>query len=119
MSIQHLILSTYDETLHGTPLGSAHITPTDILLLLIHRADRCFKLPEKNFPLELHDDYIKAWKSVYGEGHTAFESSIEGALNLAKKIGDEHGGMQTLITGSLYLIGGALRLLEPNRPRLA
>ena len=49
----------------------------------------------------------------------AFELSIEGALNLAKKIGDENGGMQTLITGSLYLIGGALRLLEPNRPKAA
>ena len=25
VSIQHLILSTYDETLNGTPSGSAHI----------------------------------------------------------------------------------------------
>ena len=32
VSIQHLILSTYDETLNGTPLGSAHIALYDICL---------------------------------------------------------------------------------------
>ena len=82
-------------------------------------ADRCFKQPNKDSLSELQDDYIKVWKSVHGEGHTAFEPSIEGALNLAKQIGDENGGMKTLITGSLYLIGGALRLLEPARPKVA
>ena len=81
--------------------------------------DRCFVHPEMNSLSELQDDYIRVWKSVYGECQTAFESSIQGALNLAKKIGDENGGMQTLITGSLYLIGGALRLLEPIRPKVA
>ena len=35
VSIQHLILSTYDETLNGTPSGSAHISPYDILFRLI------------------------------------------------------------------------------------
>ena len=30
ISIQHLILSTYDETLNGTPSGSAHIALHDI-----------------------------------------------------------------------------------------
>ena len=35
ISIKHLILSTYDETLHGTPAGSVHITPCDISVRLI------------------------------------------------------------------------------------
>ncbi|KAK3173247.1 hypothetical protein OEA41_006576 [Lepraria neglecta] len=100
----------------------SHISDRDgagllrLIAKTLQERDRCFEHPEKNFPLELQNEYIEAWKSVYGEGHAAFESSIEGALNLAKKIGEEQGGMQTLITGSLYLIGGALRLLEP-RPK--
>ena len=32
---------------------------------------------------------------------------------LAKRIGDQEGGMQTLVTGSLYLVGGALNILCP------
>ena len=96
-----------------------HTLLSMILVYADASADRCFKHPEKVFPPELQDEYIKVWKTVYGEGHTAFESSIEGALNLAKRIGDENGGMQTLITGSLYVIGGALRLLDSNRTKVA
>ena len=40
------------------------------------------------------------------------EPTIEGALDRAREIGNRGNGMQTLITGSLYLIGGVLRLLE-------
>ena len=38
---------------------------------------------------------------------------IEEALSLARKIGEQNHGMQTLITGSLHLVGGALNLLNP------
>ena len=34
-SIQHLILSTYDETPNGTPSGNAYIAPYDMLFRLI------------------------------------------------------------------------------------
>lgn len=42
------------------------------------------------------------------------EPTIEGALELAKKIDDQGNGMQTLIPGSLYPVGGALHFLEPQ-----
>lgn len=42
------------------------------------------------------------------------EQTIEGALNTARRIGEEKGGMQTLVTGSLHLVGGALNLLRPG-----
>jgi folylpolyglutamate synthase len=41
------------------------------------------------------------------------EETIEEALSFAKKVGEKHDGMQTLVTGSLHLIGGALNLLRP------
>jgi len=41
-----------------------------------------------------------------------FESTIQGALDMAKKIGKDHGSVQTLVTGSQHLVGGALSLIE-------
>lgn len=31
----------------------------------------------------------------------------------AKRIGEQHDGMETLVIGDLHLIGGALSLLQP------
>ena len=47
------------------------------------------------------------------EAVIAREDTIEGALNYGKRIGEQHDGMETLVTGSLHLIGGALSLLQP------
>ena len=41
------------------------------------------------------------------------QDAIEGALNFAKNIGEQYNGMETLVTGSLHLVGGALNLLRP------
>ena len=62
----------------------------------------------------MESEYITAWKSVDSLVDITVEPTIEGALNLACKIGDQGNGMQTLITGSLYLVGGALSILQPN-----
>lgn len=61
----------------------------------------------------MQERYIAAWKSIFPETETAFESTVEGALNLAKSL-DQGLGTQTLVTGSLYLVGAALRILEPH-----
>ena len=47
VSIQHLILSTYDETFHGTPPGSAHIPPHDILFRLIPLQTDVLNIPRR------------------------------------------------------------------------
>ena len=40
------------------------------------------------------------------------EATIEGALNLAKRISDGDNAMEALVTGSQHLVGGALFLLD-------
>lgn len=77
-------------------------------------SDPCSKTPEQPFSLDLQKDYIEAYRSIDPDARISIEPTIEGALNLAREIGSRDNGMQTLVTGSLYLIGGALRLLEKN-----
>ena len=48
---------------------------------------------------------------MYPDTKKSFQPTIEGALRLAKSL-DEGSGTASLITGSLYLVGGALRVLE-------
>jgi folylpolyglutamate synthase len=59
------------------------------------------------------DVYSEIWKRTEPDTNILFEPTIQGALEIARKIGREHGGMQTLVTGSLHLVGGALGLLQP------
>ncbi|KAL8821427.1 MAG: hypothetical protein Q9223_000530 [Gallowayella weberi] len=97
LQIQHVILSTYEERQDGTV-----------------SIDHCCKTPEQPFSVDLQKEYIEAYRSIDPVACISIEPSIEGALNLAKGIGSRDNGMQALVTGSLYLIGGALRLLEKD-----
>lgn len=76
--------------------------------------DSCSKTPKKTFSLDLQEDYIEAYRCIDPDAHISIEPTIEGALNLAREFGNRDNGMQALVTGSLRLIGGALRLLEEN-----
>ncbi len=71
------------------------------------------------FSLDVQKDYAEAWKNIDPNVEISIEPTIEGALNLARRIGHRNNGMQTLVTGSLYLVGGALSLLEPETLELA
>ena len=100
----------------------SHLVRRNFLLFdarhqLNSRSDRCFEHLKEVFPPNLQQEYFDAWRSVYPEGIVDFERTIEEALKQAKLIGKQFGGMQTFVTGSLYLVGGALRLLDP-RPAL-
>ncbi|KAL8646467.1 MAG: hypothetical protein Q9210_006127 [Variospora velana] len=97
LQIHHVILSTYEERQDGAV-----------------SMEHCSKTPEKPFSLDVQKDYIEAYRSIDPNAHISIESTIEGALNLAREIGSRDNGMQALVTGSLYLIGGALRLLEKD-----
>jgi hypothetical protein len=48
------------------------------------------------------------WKSFHSNSRILYEPNIQQALDSARKIGTEAGGMHTLITGSQHLVGGAL-----------
>ena len=65
----------------------------------------------KPFAEEMQQHYIKAWREYQPGANVKVELTIEGALSLARAA-DRGAGIHTLITGSLYLIGSALRLLE-------
>lgn len=62
--------------------------------------------------MRLLEDYSKIWKSIAPDTHIFFEPTIRGALMTTRKIGEERGSMHALITGSLYLVGGALSVLR-------
>ena len=79
--------------------------------MLTPSADRNLK---NRFSPELQELYAKFWKKIDPEATVSCERTIEGALHQAREIGDQNNGMQTLVTGSLHLVSGALYLLEPN-----
>lgn len=78
-----------------------------------HTLDRCFKRNSESYVEDLQQQYVHAWREYQTDAQVSVEPTVEGALNLARKA-DRGAGMQTLITGSLYLVGSALRLLEPT-----
>lgn len=57
--------------------------------------------------------YSSIWKETHPHAVVSTAPTIESALRLAEQISVQKGGMQALITGSLYLVGGALGLLRP------
>ena len=65
------------------------------------------------FAGEMQQQYIQAWREYQPDAEVSVELTVEGALSLARA-SDCGAGMHTLITGSLYLVGSALRLLEPT-----
>ena len=67
----------------------------------------------KSFAPELQQEYIQAWRDYHPDSKVSVELTVEGALALAQAA-DHGAGMNTLITGSLHLVGSALRILEPE-----
>ena len=72
--------------------------------------DRCFRPMGQPFSTDMQEQYVASWKSVFPETQTVFESTVEGALNLARSF-DQGQGTHTLITGSLFLVS---ELLQPR-----
>ncbi len=56
--------------------------------------------------------YSVLWQSLDPECPVAIAPTVDEAVDLARKGGIQ--GMQTLVTGSFHLVGGALFLLEPE-----
>lgn len=59
----------------------------------------------------LLDQYIKPWKMTYLDSEVQKVPNIESALELVRKIGAQKSATHVLITGSLHLVGDALRIL--------
>ncbi|RPB18924.1 hypothetical protein L211DRAFT_795314, partial [Terfezia boudieri ATCC MYA-4762] len=93
--LEYVIFTTYQERQDGSKRIGKH--------------NKYVKIPSP----ELLALYCDIWRKIDPEAVIVSEPSIEGALNFARSIGKENGGMETLITGSLHLVGGALNLLRP------
>lgn len=59
----------------------------------------------------LLEQYIKPWENVYPRSKVWKVASIESALGTARKIGTQEHATHVLITGSLHVVGEALRIL--------
>ena len=113
-AIEHLIISTYKQTLDGVTDACEFSTSIyERFVLIITCLDRCFRQPNQQFSTDMQKGYMDAWKSILPQTQTTFESTIEGAINLVRSL-DQGTGMQILVIGSQHLVGGALRLLEPH-----
>ena len=77
--------------------------------LAINR-DKTNLVPDPQF--SLLDEYIKPWAETYPESKIQKVRSIESALELARKIGGQDIATHVLITGSLHVVGEALRILD-------
>lgn len=64
--------------------------------------------------LDVQNHYSVLWQSLDPTCHVAVVPTVAEAVGLARRIGKQ--GMQTLITGSFHLVGGALFILEPDVP---
>jgi len=96
VQLEYVIFTTYKERQDGST-----------------RIDKSFNTPGSH-PLVVPVEFPDIWRKIDPEAAIINEQTIEGALNFARRIGEEKGGMQTLVTGSLHLIGGALNLLRPG-----
>lgn len=56
----------------------------------------------------LQQAFGEIWSRYHQDSRIVYELSVEKALDAAREIGTEAGGMQTLITGSQHLVGSAL-----------
>ena len=111
--IEHLIISTYDQSLDGTQDAGKRLVSQSLRLFIDQVADACFGRVNLPIPAGMQERYLDIWASIYPDTKKSFQPTIEGALQLARSL-DQGSGTCTLITGSLYLVGGALRLLQPE-----
>ena len=63
-----------------------------------------------------HIAFGEIWKRFHKGSNILYEPNIQKALDCARKLGTEAGGMHTLITGSQHLVGGALYSLNKHTP---
>lgn len=74
--------------------------------------DKFLAGPPVPYP-EVPEAYAARWRELDSGANVSTASSIEEAVDAARRIGIRSDGMQTLVTGSLHLVGGALNILKP------
>ena len=109
--IHHLVITTYAERLDGAEDIGMFSYEIAFGGHIVIETGRGSDISKRSFPQEMQKHYIQAWKEYQPKSTISIQMTIEGALHLARAA-DRGAGVHTLITGSLYLVGNALRLLE-------
>ena len=112
ITIDHLVISTYEERLDGSVDSGRLSTNEPMTCFTNYIQERSTESDNKPFTEELQRNYKRAWIEYQPNTEISVEPTVEGALNVARAA-DRGAGICTLITGSLYLVGSALRLLDP------
>jgi len=76
-----------------------------------------FKRPPGTQPVDLkaQDRLASVYQSLDGNGLNMSYSSIEEAVELAKRVSEGDEPLLVFVTGSLYLVGGVLQVLERTK----
>lgn len=97
------------------------LTTTDIqhVIFTAYEPHQSFEAASVSVPKELDQlsqrRFADVWKRVHTGSEIHFERNIQEAMATARNIGAKHGGMRALITGSQYLVGGALFHLDSDK----
>ena len=111
IQVQYAIFTTYERDQDS---GSRNGMLIYVVPLALPLADSSSDLQPKTLDIPSQDQHVYAeiWKRAQPASTIFFEPTIQGALEMARKIGKDHGSMQALVTGSQHLVGGALSLLQ-------
>ncbi|KAM3077323.1 hypothetical protein ACMFMG_006673 [Clarireedia jacksonii] len=63
-------------------------------------------------------DYAQRWQRISPNSSILLEPNNGAAIDLATKIGYQNHAMECLVTGSLFLVGSALRHLDPTGEKM-
>ncbi|PKS08770.1 hypothetical protein jhhlp_004823 [Lomentospora prolificans] len=61
---------------------------------------------------QLRQEFVKTWERLHPQSQTHLSPDIPSAINMAMKFSEGSDSMHILVTGSLRLVGGALRYLQ-------
>lgn len=78
-----------------------------LLVLIIFLPEKPMGRSGTPFP-DFCAKYSSYWVKLESTAKVSTESTIEGAIELAKRLGAQRGGMDVLVTGDLPLVGRAL-----------
>jgi folylpolyglutamate synthase len=109
--VQYAIFTTYGRNQDSDTNGRMHIYVAAFALPLTDSSSDPQSKNLEEYSRDL-DVYAEIWKRVQPNSAILLEPTIQGAVEMARGIGRDHGGMQTLVTGSQYLVGGALTHLQ-------
>ena len=107
-SFHHIVFTTFDvhdDGKHGSGESASTIHSNRASIL---QSDA---IPDPAFNSALKT-YTNFWEKSHPGSTVVSKASIYRAIDYARHVGQERG-TRTLITGSLHLVGGALRILSP------